>query len=195
MGEVRQRQFRYCTVCDREATKACRTADHPCELRTWPIWQIRYYRDGRRFEESSRSTKRGDAERLPRLREGDIAKGVPVSPQLGRFRFEDAAADIEAEYVVNGRRSLPELKRRIALRLKPAFLGRRLSSMTTTDIRAHYRESSRCWRSAGRDLPLGVPPQRTPHSQLQNGVGERVRGRRLPSDDSTRYPQNSRSEP
>jgi integrase len=136
MGEVRQRQFRYCTVCEREATKACRAADHPCELRTWPIWQIRCYRDGRRFEESSRSTKRGDAERLLRLREGDIAKGIPVSPQLGRFRFEDAAADIEAEYVVNGRRCLPELKRRIALHLKPFFLGRRLSSITTTDIRA-----------------------------------------------------------
>ena len=46
--------------------------------------------------EISRIEKRGDAERLLRLREGDIAKGIPVSPQLGRFRFEDAAADIEA---------------------------------------------------------------------------------------------------
>ena len=52
------------------------------------IWWLRYYRDGRRHEESSHSTKKGDAERLLRIREGDVAKGLPVSLKLGRLRFE-----------------------------------------------------------------------------------------------------------
>jgi hypothetical protein len=74
----------------------CRSSRHSFEDRVRPVWSIRYYRDGRPFEESSGSTKYADAVALLKIREGDIAKGVPVSPQIARFRFEDAAADIEA---------------------------------------------------------------------------------------------------
>ena len=104
------------------------------------IWWIRYYRDGRRFEESSGSDKYGEAVTLLKMREGDIAKGVPVSPELTRFRFEDAAADIEAEYVANARRSLPELKRRITLHLAPHFAKRRMAHITTSDVRAFTQQ-------------------------------------------------------
>ena len=31
---------------------------------------------------------------LLRDREGDIAKGVPISPKIGRLRFDDAAKDL-----------------------------------------------------------------------------------------------------
>ena len=52
------------------------------------IWWIRYYRNGRLpRRERARTTKRGEAERLLRLREGDIAKGVPVSAKIGQLRF------------------------------------------------------------------------------------------------------------
>jgi integrase len=140
MGEVRQRTFKFCTVCQQEATPMCRSSRHSFEDRVRPVWSIRYYRDGRRFEESSGSTKYADAVALLKIREGDIAKGVPVSPQLARFRFEDAAADIEAEYVVNSRRSIGELTRRIELHLKPFSGGRRMSRITTADIRAFTRK-------------------------------------------------------
>ena len=39
-------------------------------------WWIRYYRNGRRYEETSGSTKKGDAVKLLKLREGDGARGV-----------------------------------------------------------------------------------------------------------------------
>ena len=58
------------------------------------IYWIRYYRAGKRHEESTRSTRRGDAERLLKLREGDVAKGIPISPAIVRFTFDDAATDL-----------------------------------------------------------------------------------------------------
>jgi hypothetical protein len=40
------------------------------------IWWVRYYRNGRRHEESSHSDMREDAVRLLKVREGDVA-GAP----------------------------------------------------------------------------------------------------------------------
>lgn len=99
------------------------------------VWWVRYYRDGRRFEESSGSAKESDARRLLRLREGDIERGLPVSPKIGRLRFEDAAADLVNEYKANGRKSLRELEIRIRKHLAPFFGGRRMASITTSDVR------------------------------------------------------------
>jgi hypothetical protein len=72
-------------------------------------------------EESAKTDKYECARDLLRQREGDIARGVAVSSQIGRLRFEAAAKDIESEYVVNGRRSLGELKRQIKLHLTAFF--------------------------------------------------------------------------
>ncbi len=101
------------------------------------IWWIRYYRNGRRHEESSRSTKRGEAERLLKLREGDVARGVPITPQVGRLRFDEAAADLVTDYRVNGKRSLGHLERRVDLHLSKFFGGRRMANLSTSDIRTY----------------------------------------------------------
>ena len=45
------------------------------------IWWIRYYRNGKRYEESSGSDKQKKATALLRIREGDIEKGIAVTPQ------------------------------------------------------------------------------------------------------------------
>jgi hypothetical protein len=55
------------------------------------IWWVRYYRNGRRHEESSHSDLREDAVRLLKVREGDVARGLPVTPKIGRLRFDEAA--------------------------------------------------------------------------------------------------------
>jgi hypothetical protein len=39
-----------------------------------------------------------------RDREGDVAKGVPISLRIGRLTFEDAVKDILNDYQINGRR-------------------------------------------------------------------------------------------
>ena len=100
------------------------------------IWWIRYYRNGRRLEESSASVKRGDAERLLKLREGDVARGLPVSPKIGRLRFEEAAQDVVNDYRVNGKKSLKDVECRIRRHLEPYFGGRRMTAITTVEVRA-----------------------------------------------------------
>ena len=99
------------------------------------IW-IKFYQNGRAIRESTETTKETVARRILRSREGDVEHGITIVPKMGRISFEDAAKDLETEYGVNKRRSLPELKRRIKLHLSPTFRGRRLTNITTPDVRA-----------------------------------------------------------
>jgi hypothetical protein len=86
------------------------------------------------MREWSGSAKESDAIQLLKIREGDIAHGLPVNPMLNRIRFDEAVEDLKTEYAVNGRRSADELERRIRLHLLPHFSGRRLATITTADI-------------------------------------------------------------
>ena len=98
------------------------------------VWWVKYYRNGRPIRESSGSTKESDAIQLLKIREGDIAHGLPVNPKQNRIRYDEAAEDLKTEYAVNGRRSADELERRIRLHLLPHFSGRRLATITTADV-------------------------------------------------------------
>ena len=101
------------------------------------VWWIRYYRNGRWHEESSGGTKKQAAIDLLKIREGDVAKGIPVSARVGQLRFEEAADDITNDYKTNGKRSLEEVERRIKLYLAPFFGRRRMATITTVDVRAY----------------------------------------------------------
>ena len=98
------------------------------------IWHVRYSRDGVRYGETSRSRKKGDAERLLKLREGDIARGVPVTPKFGQLRFDEAAEDMFLDYRVNNKRTLADVECRVRKHLRPVFGGRRMGSITTADV-------------------------------------------------------------
>ena len=129
------------------------------------IWWVRYYRNGRRHEESSRSTKKGDGERLLRIREGDIAKGLPVTAKTGQLRFDEAAADVVSDYRVNGKKTLGQLERRIRLHLEPFFGGRRMASITSADARAYRRSPTsrrrhECHHQQGARDPKACLPAR-----------------------------------
>jgi integrase len=100
------------------------------------FYQIRFYRNGQRIEESTGYTKYDDARDLLKKREGAIADGVPITAKSTRLTFDDAAADVVSDYTVNKRRSLDDLERRINLHLTPAFGGRTLGSITSADARA-----------------------------------------------------------
>lgn len=99
------------------------------------VWWVRYYRNGRRLEESSGSKKKGDAERLLKQREGAVANGVAITPQVGRLRFDEAVADVVTDYRINGKRSLAHVERRVKLHLEPYFGGRRMVAISTPDVR------------------------------------------------------------
>ena len=104
------------------------------------VWWMRDYRNGRRFEESAHTSNYEEARGLLRVKEGEIAKGAPITSATGRLRFEEAAEDIDADYQINGKRSLRDLKNRITHHLAPFFAGRRMNSITTSDIRAYAKQ-------------------------------------------------------
>lgn len=121
MGEIRQPTYRA-----KDGT-----------TKTSAVWWIRYYRDGRRYEESSKSKKKGDAIDLLRLREGDISKGLPVTPKIAKLTFKDATDDVVNDYKVNGKRSIDGVERRLRLHLLPYFgATRKMTGITTADLRA-----------------------------------------------------------
>lgn len=120
MGQVFQRTYR----APGGAVKTCRT------------WTLRYHRNGRAIQEATKFTRKGDAITLLKTREGDIAKGLPVSPATIRMTFDEAVGDVVNDYKANGKRTTAHVERRIRLHLTPWFGGRRLSNITTAQIRA-----------------------------------------------------------
>jgi len=76
-------------------------------------------------------------------REGDIVRGKPVTPKIGKVTFEDAKKDLFADYTTNSKRSFEVVQRRVEKHLEPFFRGRRMASITTADVRAyiHHRQT------------------------------------------------------
>jgi hypothetical protein len=52
------------------------------------VWWVKYYAAGRAMRETSGSTKVGAARALLKRREGDVERGLPMSPRIARVRFE-----------------------------------------------------------------------------------------------------------
>src|SRR5262245_48043179 len=66
-------------------------------------YSIAYYRNGKRYVESTGSASYENAKTLLRRREGDIARGIPVTPAVGKLRFEQARDDLLNYQRVNRR--------------------------------------------------------------------------------------------
>lgn len=89
------------------------------------------------MRESTGTTKETVARRVLRTREGDVEKGIPIVPQMGKITFEDGADDVLNDYKTNGKHTHDDTERRIKLHLAPVFKGKRLISISTADIRAY----------------------------------------------------------
>jgi len=103
------------------------------------IWWIKYYRRGRAMRESSRSARESDAKKLLAIREGDIARGLFVSPRQARITVGEILEDVKADYAVNHKKSQADLESRCRLHLFPFFGSYRASSLTTDEIRLYIR--------------------------------------------------------
>ncbi len=100
------------------------------------VWWIKFYRNGKPFYESTRSAKKGDAERKLKLREGDIAGGRFTGVKADRVTFEELMGGLVTDYRVNARRSLDHVQR-VVRRLTAFFGGRRAVDIMTADVRAY----------------------------------------------------------
>jgi integrase len=101
-----------------------------------PYLWIKYYQHGRVVRESTETTNPTVARRMLRAREGDVEHGIPIDPQVGRITFDEAAKDVLNDYKANRKRTYADTKRRIKKHLAPFFGNKRMSSITTSDIRA-----------------------------------------------------------
>ena len=105
--------------------------------RELPTWWIKYYQHGRAIRESTGKTKETAARKVLRTREGDVERGIPVSPKMDRLRFEEAAADLLNDYTTNQYDTRADAARRIDVHLTPSFGGRRMASITPADVRTY----------------------------------------------------------
>lgn len=134
-----------------------------------PTWWLSYHAHGRNVRESSGTDKETVARRMLRVREGDVERGVPITKDSGRLLFEQAGRAVLIDYETNGRRTLKDAKHRMATYLLPAFKGRRLSGITTKDIRnfiARRLEDKASAAEVNRELAL---LKRTFSLALKNG--------------------------
>jgi len=116
------------------------------------VWWIKYYRNGKPVRQSSESTKETEAKKLLRLREGDVAKGVPVTPRFSRMTIDELPTDLETEYRVNGRDTLKDLEGRLRMHIRPYFGGRRAAAITTADIRDFISKRQNTGGASNREI-------------------------------------------
>ncbi len=102
-------------------------------------WWIKYYRDGRPFFESTRTTDKGEARRMLKEREGQVAGGQHYGPQVARTTFEDLVAGIRQDYSVNERKTMRRLEDYIQ-HLTPYFSRLRASAITTDKIKGYIEK-------------------------------------------------------
>lgn len=88
------------------------------------VWYIRFSFRGREYRESSRSTRKADAVALLDRRRREVQSGLTNV----RATFDDLVALIEHDYATNGRRSVVDLRGRIA------WLRRSFGKMRPQDI-------------------------------------------------------------
>ena len=121
------------------------------------IWWIKYHRDGKPFYESSGSTKRGDAKRLLKDREGDIVKGVPITPRMGSRKFKELGEDVLTDYKINAKKSYQQTEGRFRLHLLPYFGHLKASLISTSTIQqyiAKRQEENAANGTINRELTL-----------------------------------------
>jgi integrase len=100
------------------------------------ICWIKYYRAGKPYRESSKSTEESKAKRLLKLREGQVVENRFPGLKVEKIRFEELAQDFLNDYRVNGKRSISRAERSLK-HLRAYFEGMRAIDITTDRIRAY----------------------------------------------------------
>ena len=110
-----------------------------CIYRRGKKYWIKYYSHGKQYAESARSDKKAVAERLLKLREGEIAQGKMPSVCFDRFTFNELAEDFLTDYRINEKKTLSRAKRCVAF-LKKEFGGMRATEITTSKIKKYIEK-------------------------------------------------------
>ena len=99
------------------------------------IW-IKYYRNGKPYRESIKSTKEADARRLLKKREGEISEGKLPGIYFDRVRFDELAGDFLTDYRINNKKFLARAEASVD-HLTECFIGMRVTEITTPRVNAY----------------------------------------------------------
>jgi integrase len=103
------------------------------------IYWIKYYRNGKPYQESTHTDQETEAEKLLKIREGEIAHGGIPGIYYDRVRFDEIAEDFFTDYEVNQKKSLPKV--RIYVKHLRDFFGNvRVTEITTAKIKQYMKK-------------------------------------------------------
>lgn len=100
------------------------------------VWWVKYYSNGKPFRESSKSKKKGNAERLLKLREGQIAEHRFPGLRVEKITFDELAEGLLSDYQEKRRKSLDRAELSVRT-LKKHFEGVRVTEITTDKIKGY----------------------------------------------------------
>lgn len=99
------------------------------------FYWIAYMSGGKRHYETTKSKRKQDAQDLLTKRLGDIARGIAVTPSMGRLTLSDGLRAVVENLEMNGRKTADDTQRRIDTYLLPHFgADRKMNGITTADI-------------------------------------------------------------
>ena len=102
------------------------------------VFWIKYYRNGKAYRESSKTTKEDDAKKLLKLREGEIAEGKLPGIYFEKINFEELAEDLKRDYLLNMRKSYIRVEESLA-HLRRFFEGYKVPRITSDRVQAYIQ--------------------------------------------------------
>jgi integrase len=106
------------------------------------VYWVKYYRNGKAYRESTRTTNKQEARDFLKQRLGEIATGNFYGPITERVTIAELADDLLRDYRINERKSLDDVEARWALHLEP-FFGHMRACEVSSDLIARYVDSRR----------------------------------------------------
>jgi integrase len=100
------------------------------------VYWIQYYRNGKPYRETTKSTKEADAKRLLKKREGEISEGKLPGIYFDRVKFDELAEGFLRDYRINNRKSLVRAERSTG-HLNRHFEGYRVPDINSPRIEAY----------------------------------------------------------
>jgi len=110
-----------------------------CIYKRGNIYWIKYYRNGKPYQESTKSPKESDAKKLLKKREGEIIEGKMPGIVFDRVKFDDLSKDFLSDYQINEKKSYARAERS-ANHLKEMFEGMKVTQINTPKINEYIQK-------------------------------------------------------
>ncbi len=101
-------------------------------LRGSTYW-VKYYRNGKPYRESAKSSKETDAKKLLKKREGEVVDGRFRGLSAEKVKFEEITRDLITDYQLNNRKSIVHERIRVK-HLDVFFAGTRVNDIDTPAV-------------------------------------------------------------